>query len=133
MILWYVGPLIIGILALILLVACVMLGSDDTAMVGIVLFIVLFGLTLVTFVDIHSDIKTEIYYDSEYNTAEMLSDLEEQKVNVSKHKIYQDEISYLKKITYKNEVKWSYYGAVIPTPTPVVPNEHINPNDYVRN
>lgn len=132
MLLWYVGPIIIGILAIIILVACMMLGDTDTAMLGIVFFIVLFGITLVTLVDIHSDIKTEIYPDSEYNTAEMLSDLEEQKVNVSKHKIYQDEISYLKKSTYKNDVKWSYYGAVVPTPTPVVPNEYINPNDYAR-
>lgn len=133
MLLWYAGPIILGILALILLIACVGLGSDDTAMMGIVLFMVFFGLTLVTFADIHKNIKTEIYSDSEYNTAEMLSDLEEQKVNVSKHKIYQDEISYLKKSTYKNKVKWSYYGAIIPTPTPVVPNEYINPNDYARN
>lgn len=133
MIWWYAGPIIIGIIAIIILVACSMFGSVETAMLGIVVCIVLFGLTIVTLADIHSDIETEIYSDSEYNTAEMLSDLEELKVNVSKHKIYQDEISYLKKSTYKNEVKWSYYGAVVPTPTPMVPNEYINPNDYVRN
>lgn len=133
MIWWYAGPIIIGIIAISILVACTMFGSDETAMLGIVVCIVLFGLTIVTLADIHSDIETEIYSDSEYNTAEMLSDLEELKVNVSKHKIYQDEISYLKKSTYKNEVKWSYYGAVVPTPTTVVPNEYINPNDYVRN
>lgn len=133
MILWYVGPIIIGIIALIILFVFVTLGSDETAMLGIVVCMVLFGLSIVTTAKIHSDIKTEIYPDSEYNTAEMLSDLEEQKVKVGKHKIYQDEISYLKKSTYKNEVKWSYYGAVVPTPTPVVPNEYINPKDYVRN
>jgi hypothetical protein len=135
MIWWYAGPITIGILAILILFACVMFGSgnEDTAMLGIVVCIGLLGVSLVTIVKIHSDIKTEIYPDSDYNTAEMLSDLEEQKVNVGKHKIYQDEISYLKKSTYKNQVKWSYYGAVVPTPTPVVPNEYIHPNDYARN
>ena len=135
MIWWYAGPIVIGILAILILVACIIFGNAETevAMLGIVLCIGLLGVSIVTFAKIQSDIETEIYPDSEYNTAEMLSDLEEQKVNVGKHKIYQDEISYLKKSTYKNQVKWSYYEAVVPTPTPVVPNEYITPNDYARN
>ena len=74
MIWWYAGPIIIGIIAISILVVCTMFGSDETAMLGIVVCIVLFGLTIVTLADIHSihsDIETEIYSDSEYNTAEM--------------------------------------------------------------
>lgn len=135
MIWWYIVP-IIGIVASILLFLMALYTGSDGVVVFVALLVILsIGASIVNIAKICTETEDTVYSDKDYETAVMVEDLEKQNIIVHKHKIYENETSYLRKTVYHDQVRWDYYMAVKPIPTEptyATPEEVINANDYVR-
>ena len=135
MILWYITPILGIVVAILLFIMSLYIGSDGVVVCMAILVILSIGVSIYNIGKICSETEDTVYSDKDYEIAVMVTDLEEQDIKVHKHKIYENETSYLRKRVYHDQVCWDYYMAVKPLPTDptyATPEEVINANDYVR-
>lgn len=136
MIWWYIAHILVIVVSILLFWMALYTGSDGMIVFVALLAVVSIGVSIFNIGKICSETEETVYSDKDYETAVMVEDLENQSVKVHKHKIYENETSYLRKTVYHDQVCWDYYMAVKPIPTEptyATPEEVINANDYTRN
>ena len=124
---------LIGGVVLICLTICGVFSNNDIE--GLLIFIACICIVISPFflADLNNGIKTQEFYNTEYDVRDMVTELHDKKVVVWKHKIYKNETSYVKKQSLGKIEQWDYYEAVLPTPTPKPePTPVINPNAFER-